>query len=120
MRLRYRGIVYKCYSPGQPISESAQILRYRGLYYVREMYSPDLSRISTPISSTKGSVWSDTAESYILQISRMGLLYKLYCIGWRHSSLKHLSALQHWALSLFVDYRKGYAAGLQWRQHCSE
>jgi hypothetical protein len=52
-----------------------------------------------------------------MYIKRMGFLYKLYFIGWRNGSLKHLPPLQHWLLSIFLYYRRGYNEGFQWRQY---
>ncbi len=43
---------------------------------------------------------------------RMGVLYDLYCLGWRNGSLQYLPPLQHRLLSLFLYYRKGYSEGL--------
>jgi hypothetical protein len=51
-----------------------------------------------------------------MYIQRMGFLYKLYCVGWRHGSLSYFSPTQHWLLSLFLYYRRGYVAGTEWRQ----
>jgi hypothetical protein len=51
-----------------------------------------------------------------MYVQRMGFLYKLYCIGWTHGSLKYLPPLQHWLLSIFLYYRRGYSEGSQWRQ----
>jgi hypothetical protein len=53
-----------------------------------------------------------------MYVQRIGFLYNLYCIGWKHGSLKHLSALQHRLFSIFLHYRKGYSEGSQWRQDC--
>jgi hypothetical protein len=53
-----------------------------------------------------------------MYVQKMGSLYNLYCMGWRHGSLKYLSPLQHWLLSAFYHYRKGYSEGSQWRQNC--
>ncbi len=51
-------------------------------------------------------------------VEPMGFLYKVYCIGWRNGngSLKRLPPLQHWLLSIFVYYRKGYTDGSKQRQ----
>ncbi|MEN9518082.1 MAG: hypothetical protein RLZZ381_670 [Cyanobacteriota bacterium] len=51
-----------------------------------------------------------------MYIQRMGFLYRLYCMGWRNGSLKHLSPFQHSLLSIFLYYRRGYGEGSQWRQ----
>jgi hypothetical protein len=51
-----------------------------------------------------------------MYIQRMGFLYKLYCMGWRNRSFKHLPPVQHWLLSIFLYYRQGYSEGTQWRQ----
>jgi hypothetical protein len=51
-----------------------------------------------------------------MYVQRMGFLYKLYCIGWRNGSLNCLPTFQHWLLSIFFYYRKGYTEASQWRQ----
>ncbi|MDV2997335.1 MAG: hypothetical protein N4J56_007040 [Chroococcidiopsis sp. SAG 2025] len=52
-----------------------------------------------------------------MQIQRMGILYKFYCMGWRNGSLKYYSPLQHWLLSIFLYYRRGFAEGSEWSKH---
>jgi hypothetical protein len=51
-----------------------------------------------------------------MYIQRMGVLYKLYCLGWRSGSLSDMSPAHHRLLSIFLYYRKGYLAGAEWRQ----
>ena len=52
-----------------------------------------------------------------MQIQRMGILYKLYCIGWRNASLKDLSPFQHLLFSIFLYYRRGFAEGSKWSKY---
>jgi hypothetical protein len=40
--------------------------------------------------------------------------YKLYSLGWRSSLHKNLSQAQHFLLSIFYLYRRGFSAGSQW------
>lgn len=47
---------------------------------------------------------------------QMGSLYKLYCLGWRNGSTKTFSPLLHKLLSIFLYYRRGFAAGMEWEQ----
>jgi hypothetical protein len=102
IKLIYRGQTF-AYTPPpiQPeaVPQSMQILRYRGAFYIREMRSNDnaLSEVSQ--------------ESHTKQHRSMGLFYKLYSIGWRNSSIECLPLIQHWVLSIFIDYRKGFAEG---------
>jgi hypothetical protein len=65
-----------------------------------------------PNDSTPSNV---SQESHTKLDRSMGLFYKLYSIGWRNASLKSFSLLQHWALSIFIDYRKGFAEGSKWK-----
>jgi hypothetical protein len=53
-----------------------------------------------------------------MYIQRMGFFYRLYCMGWRNGSLKHLSPFQHRLLSIFFYYRRGYTEGFQWKHDC--
>ena len=51
-----------------------------------------------------------------MQAQKMGSLYKLYCWGWRNSSLRCFSLSQHLLLSIFLYYRQGFAAGTEWKR----
>jgi len=55
--------------------------------------------------------------SNVMQTQKIGFLYKLYCLGWRNGSLNCFSPLQHWLLSLFLLYRRGFVEGIEWRQN---
>lgn len=50
-----------------------------------------------------------------MQSQPMGFLYKLYCLGWRNSSTASFPVLQHWLLSLFFYYRRGFAEAAEWK-----
>lgn len=58
----------------------------------------------------------DAADEWAGQTRKAGFLYKIYCMGWRQGTLQHLSLLQHLLLSMFLTYRRGYAAGIKWRE----
>ncbi|MFQ4144868.1 hypothetical protein [Chlorogloeopsis sp. ULAP02] len=46
---------------------------------------------------------------------RIGYIgYKLYRAGWRNGLYRNLPPVQHWLLSIFLLYRRGYAEGLKW------
>lgn len=46
---------------------------------------------------------------------RIGYLgYKLYRLGWRSSLHKHLPLIEHWLLSIFFYYRRGFVDGSEW------
>lgn len=103
--------------PPDAIRTSVQLLRYRGISYLQEMHAIDLSRIpaeAMPLLQSTAIVEAQHWESAI-QTQPMGFLSQIYCIGWRQGSLQTLSQVQHRLLSLFLDYRRGYAAGLEWR-----
>ena len=55
-------------------------------------------------------------RSSAIYVQKMGFLYKFYCMGWKNGSLKCFPVLQHWLLSIFFYYRRGYIEGSQWRQ----
>lgn len=57
---------------------------------------------------------SDWSQS--MQCERMGMLYRLYCIGWRNGSTQHFSPLLHYLLSTFFYYRRGFAEAVNWQQ----
>lgn len=132
MILRYRGVFYKYtqlpleeemvgrqiqrsqYLQPKIISPSVQVLRYRGAFYLREMRSPSLEVVHLPNNSKQSDI---SNGRFGMHIQRMGSLYKLYCLGWRNGSLKYLSPLQHWLLSIFLHYRRGFAEGYKWQQN---
>lgn len=37
--------------------------------------------------------------------------YRLYSLGWRSGLYTHLPLAQHWLLSIFYYYRRGYTEG---------
>jgi hypothetical protein len=50
-----------------------------------------------------------------MQIQPLGYLScKLYRLGWQNALHGHLSRLQHWLLSIFLYYRRGFAEGCEW------
>jgi hypothetical protein len=51
-----------------------------------------------------------------MQTQKISFLYKFYCWGWRNASLRGFSLSQHWLLSIFLHYRRGFAEGSKWRQ----
>ena len=51
-----------------------------------------------------------------MQTQKMGSLYKFYCWGWKNGALEHFSLFQHWLLSIFLYYRRGFAEGSEWKQ----
>ena len=134
--LRYRGVFYKYaqlslkkemvgqiersqHLQPKTVSQSAQVLCYRGAFYLREMRSSNLKLtnlevVHLPNNSTQSDVsnWKST-----MHIQRMGSLYKLYCLGWRNGSLKCFPPLQHWLLSIFLYYRRGFTEASEWRQN---
>jgi hypothetical protein len=82
MKLCYRGVFYE-YDPPQPIQSEAiprsvRVLRYRGLFYIREMQSSH-SRLTgaevvhSPNDNTRLEI---SNWSCVMQIQRMGILYK--------------------------------------------
>lgn len=90
------------------VSQSV-VLRYRGVFYIREKRSPNLRL-------TSATQLNLSQRSSAMYVQKMGFLYKLYCIGWKNGSLKCFPLLQHGLLSIFVYYRRGYIAGSHWRQ----
>jgi hypothetical protein len=102
--------------PHQAMGTTVRVLRYRGVSYIREIHSVQptpMNEATYSFTNTKVSKAID--REYAIQTQQVGFLCKLYCIGWRQSSLQRLSLVQHWLLSLFLIYRKGYAAGLEWK-----
>lgn len=57
-----------------------------------------------------------------MQIEPIGYLgYKLYKLGWQSALHGHLAPANHWLLSIFLYYRRGFTAGANlheeyWRQ----
>lgn len=101
------------------VSPLVQVLRYRGASYLREvrlsnLRLTDLDVVHLPNNCTQSNV---SNWRFAMHIQCMGSLYQLYCLGWRNGSLKYLSPLQHWLLSIFLHYRRGFADGSQWRQN---
>lgn len=101
------------------VSQSAQVLCYRGAFYLQKMRSSNLRLTNLEVvhllnNSTQSDVnnWKST-----MHIQRMGALYQLYCLGWRNGSLKCFPPLQHWLLSIFLYYRQGFKEGSEWRQN---
>lgn len=93
---------------------SVRVLRYRGVFYIRELTSTKKEVGHSPNCTTQLSV---SQRSCAMPIQQMGFLSKLYCIGWKNGSLKCFPTPQHWLLSIFLYYRKGYLEGSKWRQH---
>lgn len=96
------------------VPQSTQVLCYRGAFYLQKMRSSNLEVMHLPNNSTQSDVnnWK-----YTMHIQQMGSLYKLYCLGWRNGSLKCLPPLQHWLLSIFLYYRRGFTEASEWRQN---
>lgn len=47
-----------------------------------------------------------------MQIESIGYLgYKLYKLGWQSALRRHLAPANHWLLSIFLYYRRGFADG---------
>lgn len=102
----------------EDVTQSVQVLRYRGVFYIRKLRSSHPKQTNTevvhlPNDSTQLNV---SQRNYPMPIQRLGLLYKLYCMGWKNGSLNCFSFLQHWLLSIFLHYRQGYSEGSAWRQ----
>ena len=89
-------------------------LQYRGLPY--ESTARFLKTLKSGIRAKYRGITDVSQGSYSMHTQRMGFLYKLYCIGWRNGSLKCLPPLQHWLLSIFLYYRRGYTEGSEWKQ----
>ncbi len=98
------------------VSQSVQVLRYRGVSYIREQRSPNLRLTSAEVVYTNSTQLHLSQRSFVMDAQRMGFLYKFYCMGWKNGSLKCFSLLQHWLLNIFFYYRRGYIEGSQWRQ----
>ena len=98
------------------VCQSVQVLRYRGVFYIREQRSPNLKLTSAEVLHTSSTQLDISQRSSAMDVQRMGFLYKFYCMGWKNGSLKRFPLLQHWLLSIFLYYRRGYIEGSQWRQ----
>lgn len=47
-----------------------------------------------------------------MQVQSIGYLgYKLYRLGWQSALHRHLAPANHWLLSIFIYYRRGFADG---------
>lgn len=101
------------------ISQSVQVLCARGAFYLREMRAPNLRLTSLEVVHLPNNTKQSDVSNWrcAMAIQRMGSLYKLYCLGWRNGSLKCFPPLQHWLLSVFLHYRRGFAEGSHWRQN---
>ncbi|PSB28594.1 hypothetical protein [Chlorogloea sp. CCALA 695] len=100
------------------VSQSVQVLRYRGVFYIREKRLSNLRRANAKVEYLlNDSTQLEASQSnFAIPIEPMGYLYKLYCMGWKNGSLKCFPVLQHWLLSIFFCYRRGYSQGFEWRQ----
>lgn len=108
------------------VPESVRVLRYRGCVYLQEiqLVQTNTSEVSNSernqlkvVNLSDNSVQSKPSNSNSrTQVQRMGFLYRLYCLGWRNGSLKYFPPAQHRLLSLFFQYRRGFAEGDAWRQ----
>jgi hypothetical protein len=50
-----------------------------------------------------------------MYIERIGYIgNKLYRLGWRSAVHQDVTPLQHYLLSIFLYYRRGYASGFDW------
>ncbi|WP_088893772.1 hypothetical protein [Leptolyngbya ohadii] len=95
---------------------SIQILRYRGVSYIREVQQIPLTAASSTTIQKHNSEREILDRASPVQTQQMGFLYPLYCLGWRNASLQQGSSIKHLLLSFSLDYRKGYHAGLEWRK----
>lgn len=119
MKLHYRGVLYEYYlSHTEAVSQS--VLRYRGVFYLREMRSTNLRLNNTEVVHPPSDITQIELNriNYPMHIQPIGFLYKLYCMGWKNGSLNCFSSLQNWLLSIFLYYRQGYSEGSQWKQNC--
>ncbi len=100
----------------EDVSQSVQVLCYRGVFYVREQKSPNLRLNSAEVVHTNSTQLDLSQESSAMYIQRIGFLYKFYCMGWKNGSLQYLHPLQHWLFRMFFYYRLGYHEGSAWKQ----
>lgn len=53
-----------------------------------------------------------------MDIQPVGRLnYSLYCLGWHSGLHHHLPLPQHWFLSIFFYYRRGFKESSKWKQN---
>lgn len=95
---------------------SFQVLRYRGIPYIREVQRIPLTAAHSTTVRKHNSRGEFPDRTHPVQTQRIGFLYQLYCLGWRNASLQQGSSLKHLLLSFSQDYRKGYTAGSEWRK----
>ncbi len=102
------------------VAQSMWVLRYRGVFYLREMRSTNLQLNHTEVVHPPSDIIQIAANRINdpMHTQPMGFVYKLYCMGWKSGSLNCFSSLQHWLLSIFLYYRQGYSEGSQWKQNC--
>lgn len=57
-----------------------------------------------------------------MHIERVGFLgYKLYSLGWQSALHCDRPSIDHWLLSIFFYYRRGFSEGSNWVQEdCME
>lgn len=117
MRFRYRGVSYNHCPFQETFPGRIEVLRYRGVYYIRETKFLNLKRTTaaTPIQDNSIRL-AMRYENEAEQNQRMGVLHRLYCTGWRNGSLQYLSLPQHWLFSIFLNYRRGHCEGAEWRR----
>ncbi len=54
-----------------------------------------------------------------MQIEPIGYLgYKLYRLGWQSAVRRHLAPANHWLLSIFFYYRRGFTDGASLYEGC--
>lgn len=54
-------------------------------------------------------------QFHYMNYQRVGYLgYKLYSLGWRNGLHNCLPFAQHWLLSLFLYYRRGFVESSEW------
>lgn len=108
-------------SQSSSVPASVKVLCYRGVFYLRETRSnPNSKPVPLRLAQARsGSIQLEGRDGRRGRMPReqMGYLYKLYFLGWRNGSLKHSSQLQHWLLSLFFYYRRGFAEASEWKQN---
>ena len=126
MRLYFRGVSYEYHeyylSQREVAPQSVQMLQYRGVPYMRSNLSFCPGQTSAEVvPSPNDRMQLDVGqEECVVQPQRMGLLCKLYCVGWRNGSRPCLPPFQHRLLSTFRHYCTGYTDGSRWRRHYLE
>lgn len=126
--LYYRGVTYQHIQAAidlvrverpPSVPDSVKVLCYRGVYYLREVRTIPTSE---PVPSQLALVQSRSRQleqrkgKREMPNEQIGYLYKLYFLGWRNGSLKQFSQLDHWLLSFFFYYRRGFAEASEWKQ----